>query len=126
MNPEVLKNVLTVGFGSALGGIARYGIALILKNLSVAFPWGTLCVNALGCFLLGLLWGWFGRHGGADGTWALLLTVGFCGGFTTFSTFSKEALALLQGGAWAAFVLYLVGSVVAGLVLMLLAYSLTK
>ena len=78
MTPEILKNVLAVGLGSALGGIARYGIALALKNLCVAFPWGTLCVNALGCFLLGLLWGWFGRHGGADGTWALLLTVGFC------------------------------------------------
>ena len=126
MNPEVLKNVLAVGFGSALGGIARYGIAVALKNLCGAFPWGTLCVNALGCFLLGLLWGWFGRHGNTDGAWALFLSVGFCGGFTTFSTFSKEALALLQSGAWTAFVLYLIGSVVVGLVMMLLAYSLAK
>ncbi len=126
MNAEVLKNVLAVGLGSAFGGIARYGIALVLKNLCGAFPWGTLCVNALGCFLLGLLWGWLGRHGGADSAWVLLLTVGFCGGFTTFSTFSKEALMLLQGGAWVAFVLYLVGSVVLGLALMSLAYWLTK
>ena len=58
----------------------------------------TLAVNLLGCFLIGLMWGVFSKNGTEGSNWALFLTAGRCGGFKTFSTFSKEALVLLQGG----------------------------
>ena len=96
MTPDLLKNIVLVGAGSCIGGIFRYLISVFMNGKG--FPWGTLAVNLLGCLFIGVLWGWFTKAGTAAGNLALFLTVGFCGGFTTFSTFSKEALAMLQQG----------------------------
>ena len=89
---EIIKNIAVVGTGSFIGGAARYLVSLVMKGISKGFPWATLTVNVLGCFLIGLLWGYFSRGASEGSSWALFLTVGVCGGFTTFSTFSKEAL----------------------------------
>ena len=123
---DIIKNIAVAGAGSFIGGAARYLVSLIMKGVSKGFPWATLAVNLAGCFLIGLLWGVFSKNGTADGTWALFLTVGFCGGFTTFSTFSKEALMMLQSGNLWGFVGYVAFSVVVGIALVALGYFLVR
>ncbi len=120
----IIKNILAVGAGSFLGGVARYLVSLAMKGFSKGFPWATLAVNLVGCFLIGLLWGVFSKNGTEGSSWALFQTVGFCGGFTTFSTFSKEALLMLQGGNVWGFTGYVAISAVAGIALVALGYFL--
>ena len=122
----LLKTILAVGAGSFLGGAARYLVALAINRVSKGFPWATLAVNLVGCFLIGLLWGLFSKNGTEGSNWALFLTVGFCGGFTTFSTFSKEALVMLQGGNVWGFAGYVAISVISGIALVALGYFLVR
>ena len=117
MTSEILKNILAVGAGSCVGGIARYLISIAMKGVGKGFPWGTLTVNLIGCLLIGLLWGYFSKTATEGTGWALFLTIGLCGGFTTFSTFSKEALVILQSGNVLSFALYLAVSILAGIAL---------
>ena len=123
---ELLKTILAVGAGSFLGGAARYLVSLAMKSVSKGFPWATLFVNLVGCFLIGLLWGIFSKNGTEDSNWALFLTIGLCGGFTTFSTFSKEVLVMMQGGNIWGFAGYIVISVLAGIALVALGYFLVR
>ena len=124
MVSDIIKNIAIVGAGSFIGGSARYLVSLAMKGISKGFPWATLVVNVLGCFLIGLLWGYFSRGASEGGSWALFLTVGVCGGFTTFSTFSKEALMMLQAGNIWGFAAYVAVSVIAGIALVALGYYL--
>lgn len=126
MIADTLKAILVVGSGSFLGGAARYLVSLTLKNASKGFPWATLVVNVAGCFIIGLLWGWLSRTSQMEGDLALFLTVGICGGFTTFSTFSKEALMLLQNGNMWGFSAYVAVSIIAGVALVALGYYLVR
>ena len=123
---ELIKTILAVGAGSFLGGAGRYLVSLVMKSVSQRFPWATLVVNLVGCFLIGLLWGVFSKNGTEGSKWALFLTVGLCGGFTTFSTFSKEALVMLQGGNVWGFAGYVAISVIAGIALVALGYFLVR
>ena len=123
---ELIKSILAVGAGSFLGGAGRYPVSLAMKGVSKGFPWATLAVNLAGCFLIGLLWGLFSKNGSDSSNWALFLTVGLCGGFTTFSTFSKEALVMLQGGNIWGFSGYVAISVIAGIALVALGYYLMR
>ena len=120
MTPDLLKNIVLVGAGSCIGGILRYLISVI--RIGKGFPWGTLAVNLLGCLFIGVLCGWFTKAGTAAGNLALFLTVGFCGGFTTFSTFSKEALAMLQQGNFWLFAAYVAVSVIFGILFVAVGY----
>ena len=126
MVTDMIKNILVVGSGSFLGGAGRYLISLAMKGVGKGFPWATLAVNLAGCFLIGLLWGLFSKNGTEGGDWALFLTVGLCGGFTTFSTFSKEACMMLQAGNIWGFAGYVAVSVVAGIALVALGYFLVR
>ena len=123
---ELIKSILAVGAGSFLGGAGRYLVSLAMKGVSKGFPWATLAVNLAGCFLIGLLWGVFSKNGSDSSNWTLFLTVGLCGGFTTFSTFSKEALVMLQGGNIWGFSGYVAISVIAGIALVALGYYLMR
>ena len=123
---ETLKAVLAVGSGSFLGGAARYLVSLAMKPVGQGFPWGTLLVNLAGCLLIGLLWGWSGRSAAGGGALSLFLAVGVCGGFTTFSTFSKEALMLLQDGNVWGFAAYVAVSVAVGIAAVALGFFLSK
>lgn len=99
---SIFKDILLVGVGSFFGGIARYLISLAMKGMGSAFPWATMTANIVGCLVIGLLWAAFNRVN-ASSQLNLLLIVGFCGGFTTFSTFSKESLSLMQAGYYSTF-----------------------
>ena len=83
-------------------------------------------MNLVGCFIIGLLWGLFSRTASEDNNWALFLSVGLCGGFTTFSTFSKEALIMLQSGNIWGFAGYIALSVSTGITLVALGYYLCR
>ncbi len=126
MVSDIIKNIAVVGAGSFIGGAARYLISLAMKGIGKGFPWATLAVNLVGCFLIGLLWGLFSRTANEDGNWVLFLTVGFCGGFTTFSTFSKDALTMLQGGNGWGFAGYVATSVIVGIALVAAGYYLVR
>ena len=123
---DLIKTILAVGTGSFLGGAGRYLVSLAMKGVSKGFPWATLAVNLVGCFLIGLLWSVFSKNGSEGSNWALFLTVGLCGGFTTFSTFSKEALVMLQAGNIWEFAGYVSISVIAGIALVALGYFLVR
>lgn len=108
-----------VGAGSALGALARFlcSVALVAL-LGPGFPWGTLAVNVLGSFLIGLYASLSGPGGRLPGTpiQRQFVITGFCGGFTTFSIFSLETLLLLEGQAWALAAINIVASLVLWLV----------
>lgn len=121
----MIKDVFLVGIGSFFGGVARYLIALAMKNMNGTFPWATMTANIVGCLFIGLLWATFNRLN-VPSQLNLLLVTGFCGGFTTFSTFSKESLALLQSGSYSLFALYAFGSVTIGILAVATGYILAK
>jgi CrcB protein len=96
-----LITYLWIALGSALGGVARYGCSLLIANwFGQTFPWGTLLVNVFGSFVIGF----FATVTGPDGRLVaapdvrLFVTVGLCGGYTTFSSFSLQTMALVQDG----------------------------
>lgn len=123
----MLKTLLYIGFGSFLGGIARYLTARAVQNsVASSFPYGTMVVNLLGCLLIGLIFGLSERTNLISDEWRIFLTVGFCGGFTTFSTFANENIALLRDGNLFYFALYTGLSVFLGLVAVFLGNALTK
>ena len=122
MTSSVIRSILIVGTGSFLGGTARYIISLVMNNMGKGVPWATLAANLIGSLLIGILWGLFSRSSNDGGSWALFMTVGFCGGFTTFSTFSKEALMMLQSGNFWCFAGYVAISVTAGIAMVALGY----
>lgn len=123
----MLKILLFIGSGSFLGGIARYLLSRSIQNTVItSFPLGTFWVNITGCFLIGLIYGLSDRGTPISNELRLFLAVGFCGGFTTFSTFSNENLALLRDGSFLYFSLYAGLSVFLGLLATFGGHALTK
>ena len=112
------KEILIVGVGSFAGGVLRYILSVGLSKLGRlwAFPIGIMLINILGCFLIGVLYGYFKSKATTDPVLPLLLMTGVLGGFTTFSTFSFETIQLLQQNEWLKAALYVVGSVGLGVV----------
>jgi CrcB protein len=103
-----------IALGSALGGMARYGCSgLVAGRYGEQFPWGTLVVNVAGSFVIGFFAASAGHDGRlGDPTVDLFVTVGLCGGYTTFSSFSLQTLNLARDGEWAGVVANVVLSVV--------------
>jgi len=112
-----MKTALLVFLGGGLGSVARYWVSVFMQQQleSKLHLFGTLTVNILGSLLIGLLMGWFLKAETSYPQLQLLLVVGFCGGFTTFSTFSSENLNLLKSNLYTEFLLYGVGSLVLGI-----------
>jgi len=105
-------NALFVFLGGGIGSVLRYLVGMCIG--SAAFPWATFAVNAVGSLSIGLFGGWASRFGWGEALRLSLMT-GLCGGFTTFSTFSKESLALIESGRYGLFVLYVAGGIAFGI-----------
>lgn len=117
----MLNNILLVALGGALGSILRY---LCQRSLNLTFPYGTLLANILGCLIIGLLWGLFTRH--IDEPKRLLLVTGFCGGFTTFSSFTYEGVQMMMDNRWMQFAFYTTISITGGLLATYMGFKLTS
>lgn len=123
----MIKSLLIVGIGSFFGGALRYYLSFLMKTVcNQDFPWGTLLVNLIGCFLFGVVFAIFNRASSPTNTWCLLLTTGVCGGFTTFSAFAHESVQMLQNGNILGFASYIVISIILGLLLIALGYWIVK
>lgn len=126
MNP-LITNLMIVGAGSCLGGMARYAVGRAVQSVcNCTFPWGTFIVNVLGCLIIGLIFGFIDRGYQLSAEMRLFLTVGVCGGFTTFSTFMNENYLLFTGSGHLTALLYILSSVVAGFLMLYLAYYITR
>ncbi|MEW5559525.1 fluoride efflux transporter CrcB [Enterobacter asburiae] len=99
----MLQILLAVFIGGGTGSVMRWLLGMRLNPLHHALPLGTLTANLLGAFIIGAGLAWFNRMTHIDPMWKLLITTGFCGGLTTFSTFSAEVVFLMQDGrfGWA-------------------------
>jgi len=113
----MIKNILLVGLGGGLGSILRYLCQKWFnETYPQPFPWGTFVVNLTGCFLIGVIYAVSEKSTALSPQTRLLLTTGFCGGFTTFSTFAFENMNMLRSGDTSYFLLYTIGSVVLGII----------
>ncbi len=121
-----MKLILAIGIGSCIGGISRYFLSLFIQNKFLsAFPYGTMGVNIIGCFLIGIVFG-LSERGNFTMEWRMFMATGILGGFTTFSSFSNETVGLLRDGQlWHAFT-YVLLSVVVGLLATFTGISLIK
>lgn len=110
----MIKSLLLVGTGGALGSIARYAVSMLFAHFAITGHWATLLVNVVGSFLIGLAIPLLsnGAH--------LIAVVGFCGGFTTFSTFSSQAVQLFQAGERVTAAVYVAASLVVSIAMVLL------
>jgi len=99
----VLQLLLAVFIGGGTGSVARWMLSMKLNPAHQIIPLGTLTANLVGAFIIGMGLAWFNRMTHIDPVWKVLITTGFCGGLTTFSTFSAEVVFLLQEGrvSWA-------------------------
>ncbi|MDD3566970.1 MAG: fluoride efflux transporter CrcB [Bacteroidales bacterium] len=123
----MLRLILIVGTGGFIGTVGRFLLSrLIHTNTLTSFPLGTFTVNIIGCLLIGIIYGVSGRSNIISPDLRLFLTVGFCGGFTSFSTFSSENIFLLRDGNFMLFALYTSLSVFLCLVAVYLGNLITK
>lgn len=118
--------LLLIAVGGAVGSVSRYGLGVVVqKSAHAAFPVGTLTVNVLGSLLVGILAKYF-MHTQTQPDLRAMLIVGFCGGFTTFSTFSLETVALVQGGEWGKAAAYVGASIVLCLAATAIGFTLAR
>lgn len=118
------KHIIMVGVGGMAGSIARFlASTYITKYFLSLFPFGTFIVNVTGCLLIGLLYGLSSRYQWFDSDWRLFLATGFCGGYTTFSSFSAENMQLIQQSMYGTFALYSIASFSLGLLAVFIGFQ---
>ncbi len=117
--PATTAQALAVALGAALGALARWRIGIAMASVAAPFPLGTLAVNAVGGFAIGVAMVLVAR----SSLWHLFLVTGVLGGFTTFSAFSAESLVLIQRGQWPMAMLHSVAHVVGALTCTALGFA---
>mgnify|MGYP003137825684 FL=1 len=122
----MLKQLLLIFLGGGLGSVLRYLISKSLNFETAFIPFGTFTVNILGSLLLGLILGIAAKSDFFSSNIVLFLAVGFCGGFTTFSSFAFENQALLRSGDYLNFFFYTFGSIILGILAVFLGLFLSK
>lgn len=123
----MIKEVLLVFIGSGVGGAMRFLVSKVFASFFVSsFPWGTFAVNIIGCFVIGLVNGLFLNGLIHDNQTKLLLTVGFCGGFTTFSSLMNDSYLLSNNGSVLLLIAYVSLSFVLGMLALLGGYALAN
>src|SRR5437879_3875037 len=122
----MLKILALIGTGSFIGGISRYLFGqFVHKYFPVVFPYGTLAVNIIGCFLIGVIFGLTDK-GMVTLQWRFFLATGFCGGFTTFSTFAYENISLFNEKEYFYMFIYMASSFAIGLAATYIGIIITK
>ena len=122
-----LQMYLAVAAGGAIGTVARFFVSGVVANaFGQTFPWGTLIINVTGSFLIGAFVGLFATKWDLPQVARVFLTVGICGGYTTFSTFSLDAWYLIERGQTAASTAYMLGSVVLSVAALVAALHLIR
>jgi fluoride exporter len=122
---SIVLDFLAISVGAIVGANLRYWMSRsAVRWLGPVFPYGTLSINVLGSFVLGFFLVWTSERVLVDPRWRLLIAVGFCGGYTTFSSYAYETMAFFEQGQWALMAANFVannllacGAVVAGMVL---------
>jgi fluoride exporter len=123
----MIKNIILVAFGGALGSVFRYLISYFFtKTTTNSFPWSTFTVNILGCLLIGILFGYIQKNNIQTETLKILAITGFCGGFTTFSAISLENFQLYQNNQFGLLILYTAASILIGFLAVFLGYKLNN
>jgi fluoride exporter len=121
-----MKILMTIGLGSFIGGVFRYLIAEFVQTRYLSnFPIGTLTVNIIGCFLIGIVFG-LADKGNLSQEWRLFLATGLLGGFTTFSAFSIETIGMFRDGQFWNAAAYIIVSITLGLFVAFIGISIIK
>ncbi|MGV6831996.1 MAG: fluoride efflux transporter CrcB [bacterium] len=121
-----MKAVLFVFLGGGIGSVARFLLGKALNSSQTGIPYGTFLANIIGSLIIGLILGYAARNETFTQHQVLLLATGFCGGFTTFSTFAYENHIFLKNGDFFNFALYTIGSFIVGFLAVFLGMYLTK
>lgn len=123
----MIKAMLIAGLGGFIGTCGRFLVGKLAHLIfSSAFPWGTFAVNVIGCFLIGIFFGLAEKTHLISSNMNVFLITGFCGGFTTFSSFSDDMYLLMQNKHWGFFSSYLILSIVLGILLVWIGRSIIK
>jgi CrcB protein len=121
-----MKNLLLVFIGGGFGSVLRFVIGKWLNNSENGIPYGTFVANVLGSLLIGFILGYAAKNDALSQNSTLLLATGFCGGFTTFSTFAYENHIFLKSGDFTSFAFYTIASFVVGFLAVFAGISLVK
>ena len=122
-----MKQLVLVFLGGGIGTVLRFIISKLIPHNDSGFPWSTFSANLIGCFIIGLISGYFFKTSSTNQSDILLFaTVGICGGFTTFSTFAYENINFLKSGDFIFFITYTLGSFILGILMVYFGLTLHK
>lgn len=121
-----MKNILLVFVGGGFGSVLRYVFGKFLNSSQTGFPYGTFAANILGSLLIGIILGLAAKNNSLSQNQTLFLATGFCGGFTTFSSFAYENHVFLKSGDFTSFAIYTIASFVIGFLAVFLGIFLAK